>query len=87
MFRGSCICVGGLLCEFCIGYFGGLLFVVSLFCLGCVESFPLPKGAETFLFQVIFLFTFVSAFDRLFEFLLVVSFLFLFSLVTKCVCC
>jgi hypothetical protein len=32
---------------------------LSMFCLGCVESFPLPKGSETCIFQVIFLFAFL----------------------------
>jgi hypothetical protein len=44
---------------------------------------PLTKGSETCLRQVILLFAFPLAFDRLLEFLLVVSFLFFFSLVTK----
>jgi hypothetical protein len=56
---------------------------LSMFCLGCVEPLPLPKGSETCLLQVILLFAFPLAFDRLLEFLLVVSFLFLLSLVTK----
>jgi hypothetical protein len=62
---------------------------MSLFCLGCVESLPLPKGTEIFLFQVILLFAFVSVFYPLFEFFFFVpSFSFSFSLmVTKCVCC
>jgi hypothetical protein len=37
----------------------------------------LPKGSETCLLQVILLFAFPLVFDRLLEFLLVVSFLFL----------
>jgi hypothetical protein len=58
---------------------------LSLFCLGCVEPLPLPKGIETCLFQVIliFAFPFAFAFDCLLKFLLLVSFLFLFSLVTQ----
>jgi hypothetical protein len=60
---------------------------LSMFCLRCVEPLPLLKGFETCLLQVILLFAFPLAFDRLLEFLLVVSFIFLFSLVTKCVCC
>jgi hypothetical protein len=59
----------------------------SLFCLGCVEPLPLPKGTETLLLQVILLFAFPLAFDRLLKFLLVVSFLLFFSLVTNHVCC
>jgi hypothetical protein len=34
-------------------------FVVSLFCLSCVEPLPLPKGTKTFLFQAILLFAFL----------------------------
>jgi hypothetical protein len=60
---------------------------LSMFCLGCVESLPLPKGSETCILQVILLFAFSLAFDHLLEFLLVISFLLFFSLVTKCVCC
>jgi hypothetical protein len=84
--RGVCICPGwALVCfEFC---FGGLCsFVVSVFCLGCVEPLPLPKGTETFLFQVILLFAFVwlsiacsSFFVRFFSFT--------FSLWLSNVCC
>jgi hypothetical protein len=54
-----------------------------MFCLGCVEPLPLPKGSETCLLQVFLLFAFLVAFDHLLEFLLVVSFLFHLSLVTK----
>jgi hypothetical protein len=35
------------------------LFAWALFCLGCVEPLPLPKGSETCLLQVILLFAFV----------------------------
>jgi hypothetical protein len=51
-----------------------------MFCLGCVELLPLPKGSETCLLQVILLFAFPLAFDHLLEFLLVISFLFFFFL-------
>jgi hypothetical protein len=65
----------------------GCTFVVSLFCLGCVESLPLPKGIETFLFQVILLFAIVSAFDHSLSFFVRLFSFFSFSLmVTKCVC-
>jgi hypothetical protein len=68
--------------------FGGICFFVrACFCLGCVELLPLPKGTEMFLLQVILLFAFPLAFDRLLKFLLVVSFLFFFSMVTNHVCC
>jgi hypothetical protein len=60
---------------------------MSLFCLGCVESLPLPKGTEIFLFQVILLFAFVSVFYPLFEFFsLFVPFLFHFLLWLPNVC-
>jgi hypothetical protein len=77
------------LCEFlarvlvCLWWY--LLFVRSCFCLSCVEPLPLSKGTETFLLQVILLFAFPLAFDRLLKFLLVVSFL-LFSLWLQIMC-
>jgi hypothetical protein len=43
--------------ELCIG--GFLLFAWACFWLSCVELLPFPKGAESFLFQVILLFAFV----------------------------
>ena len=58
---------------------------LSVFCLGCVEPLPLPKGSETCLLQVILLFAFPLAFDHLLEFLLVVSFPFLFGYQNVCV--
>jgi hypothetical protein len=58
-----------------------------LFCLGCVELLPLPKGFETCLLQVILLFAFVWLSIAYWSFFLFVSFLFLFSLVTLCGCC
>ena len=80
MCRGSSLwfsSFGLMVCALCL----------SMFCLGCVEPLPLPKGSETCLLQVILLFAFSLAFDRLLEFLLVVSFLFLFSWLPKRVCC
>jgi hypothetical protein len=50
-----------------------------LFCLGCVEPLPLPKGSETCLLQVILLFAFVWLSIACWSFLFV-SFLFSFSL-------
>jgi hypothetical protein len=35
-----------------------VLFAWAYFCLGCVQPLPLPKGSETCLLQVIFLFAF-----------------------------
>jgi hypothetical protein len=48
---------------------------------------PCLRGPRLVLLQVILLIGFPLAFDRLLEFLLVVSFLFVFSLVTNHVCC
>jgi hypothetical protein len=64
-----------------------VLFAWAWFCLGCVESLPLPKGSETCLLQVILIFAFLG-----FRSLVEVSFylfllFFLLSLFTKCVCC
>jgi hypothetical protein len=63
-----------------------VLFASACFSLGCVESLPLPKGTESFLFQVILLFAFVwlsiaclSFFDHFFSFS--------FSLWLHNVCC
>jgi hypothetical protein len=50
----------------------------TLFCLGCVEPLPLPKGSETCLLQVILLFTFVWLLIACWSFFLFVSFLFSF---------
>jgi hypothetical protein len=80
---GVCICAGGLLyalvvCALCFS----IIFVsdVSSRC-------PCLWGPRLVFPQVILLFAFPLAFDRLLMFLLVVCFVFLFSLVTKCVCC
>jgi hypothetical protein len=57
-----------------------------MFCLGCVEPLPLPKGSETYLLQVILLFAFLWLSIACGGFFLFVSFLFLFSCVTYCEC-
>jgi hypothetical protein len=57
-----------------------------MFCLGCVEPLPLPKGSETCLLRVILLFAFVWLSIACWSFFLFVSFLFLFSYVTSCGC-
>jgi hypothetical protein len=62
------MCAGGALCGFCLD--------VS-------SSFPCRRGPRRAFPQVILLFASPLAFDHLLEFLLVVSFLFLLSLVTK----
>jgi hypothetical protein len=59
---------------------------LSIVCLGCVESLPLPKGSETCLLQLIFVLAFVWLSIACWSFFLFVSFLFLFSRVTICVC-
>jgi hypothetical protein len=48
---------------------------------------PCLRDLRIVLLQVILLFSFPLAFDRFLEFLLVVCFLFFFSLVTNHVCC
>jgi hypothetical protein len=60
---------------------------LSMLCVRCVEPLPLPKGSETCLLQVILLFAFPMAFDRLLRFLSVISFLLLFSWLPKRMCC
>jgi hypothetical protein len=57
------------------------LFAWALFCLGCVEPFPLPKGSETSLLQVILLFAFVWLSIACWNFFLFVSFFFSLVLV------
>jgi hypothetical protein len=60
---------------------------LRIVCFRCVEPLPLPKGSETYLLQVIFLFAFVWLSIACWSFFLFISFLFLFSQVTICVCC
>jgi hypothetical protein len=61
---------------------------LSMFCLGCVESLPLPKGSEPCSSSSDLALCLSLAFDHLLEFfLLVVSFLFCFFFVTNHVCC
>jgi hypothetical protein len=73
--RGSCIGSGELArVHWSSLWFSsfGLVVFCSLFelgiCLGCVESLPLPKGIKTCPLQVILLFAFRLAFDRLLKF-------------------
>jgi hypothetical protein len=82
--RRSCIGSGELACvqgELFVVFRALLwwfaLFAWACFFLGCVEPLPLPKGSETCLLQVIFLFAFL-AFDRLLELLFVRFFSFSF---------
>jgi hypothetical protein len=62
-------------CALCLG----------MFCLGCVEPLPLPKGSETCSFSSDLALCLFLAFDCLLEFLLFVSFL-SFSLGSLYVC-
>jgi hypothetical protein len=52
------------------------LFAWASFCLGCVDSLPLPKGSEICLLQVILLFAFVWLSITCWSFYLFVSFFF-----------
>jgi hypothetical protein len=65
--------------------FGNRSCMLWWFCLGCVEPLPLPKGSETCLLQVIFLFAFLRLSIRCWSFFYSFLFFFLFSLVMKCV--
>jgi hypothetical protein len=82
------MCAGGALCGFSsFGLVVCALFL-SIVCLGCVELFPLPKGSETCLLQVILLCAFAWLSIACWSLFLFVSFLlfFLFSRVTLCGC-
>jgi hypothetical protein len=61
------------------------LCLSTVFCLGCVEPLPLPKGSETCPLQVISFFAFLGFRLRVGVFLSV-SFLFSFSLQLPNVC-
>jgi hypothetical protein len=84
---GACMSAGGVLYGFRALVWWFALFAWACYCLGCVEPLPLPKGFETCLLQVIFLFAFVWLSIACWSFFLFISFLFLFSQVTICVCC
>jgi hypothetical protein len=79
---GACMCAGGGLCGFSSFISVVCALCLSFVCLGCVEPLPLPKGSETCLLQVILLSAFVWLSIACWSFILFVSFLFLFSLVT-----
>jgi hypothetical protein len=81
LFRGSLHMCRGSSCMLWLL----VLFAWAWFCLGCVEPFPLPKGSETCLLQVILFFAFLG-----FRSLVGVSFysflfFFLFSVYQMCV--
>jgi hypothetical protein len=81
--QGELACVQGELFVVFELWFGGLRSLLDLcVCLGCVEPLPLPKGSETCLLQVIFLFAFVRLLIACWSLFLFVSFLFLFSLIS-----
>jgi hypothetical protein len=83
---GACICAGGLFVLFEL-WIGGLCSLLEHGFVSDMSSrCPCLRGLRLVLLQVILLFAFPLAFDRLLEFLLDVSFLFL-SLVTDHVCC
>jgi hypothetical protein len=81
------VCRGSSLCCSSFGLVVCALCLSMVFVLDVSSSCPFLRGPRLVLLQVILLFDFSLAFDRLLESLLVVSFLFLFSLVTKYVCC
>jgi hypothetical protein len=83
LFRGSLHMCRGSSCF--LWWF--VFFAWAWFCLGCVEPLPLPKGSKTCLLEVILIFAFLGFRSLVWNFFLFVSFLFLFSLFTKCVCC
>jgi hypothetical protein len=56
---GACMCAVGALCGFRALVWWFALFAWAYFCLGCVESLPLPKGSVTCLLQVFLLFAFL----------------------------
>jgi hypothetical protein len=78
MCRGSslwCSSSVSVVCALCL----------SMFCLGCVELLPLPKGSETCSLQVILLLAFLWLSITCWSFLLLVSFL-SFSLWLQIMC-
>jgi hypothetical protein len=65
-------------------WIGGLCSLLELgFVLDVSSHCPCLRGPRLVFPQVILLFAFLLAFDHLLEFLVIVYFLFLFSLVTK----
>jgi hypothetical protein len=65
-------------------WIGGLCSLLELgFVLDVSSHCPCLRGPRLVFPQVILLFAFLLAFDHLLEFLVIIYFLFLFSLVTK----
>jgi hypothetical protein len=86
--QGELACVQGELFVVFELWFGGSRSLLELwFCLGCVESLPLPKGSETCLLQLILLFAFVWLSIACWSFFLFASFLFFSLLLLSCGCC
>jgi hypothetical protein len=77
--RGACICAGGALCVVRVLDWWLMLLLEHGFVSDVSSCCPCLRGPRLVLLQVILLFAFPLAFDCLLEFLLVVSFLFLFG--------
>jgi hypothetical protein len=81
------VCRGSSLCCSSFGLVVCALCLSMVFVLDVSSRCPCLRGPRLVLLQVILLFAFPLAFDRLLEFLLVVSFPFSYSLwLPKCVC-
>jgi hypothetical protein len=81
---GELACVQGELFVVFEVWFGGLCSLLELAFVSVVSSrCPCQRGPSHVFLQVILLFAFPLAFDHLLEFLLVISFLLIFSLVTQ----
>jgi hypothetical protein len=77
---GACMCAVGALCGFRALVWWFALFAWAYFCLGCVESLPLPKGSETCLLQVFLPFAFLWLSIAYWSFLFIHFFLISFLL-------
>jgi hypothetical protein len=78
---------GGLFVVFRALFRWFALFAWALFCLGCVQPLPLPKGSKTCLLQVILLFAFVCLSIACWSFFLLVYFFSLMLLLCGCCQC
>jgi hypothetical protein len=52
------MCAGGALCGFLSFGLMVCALCLSMFCLGCVESLPLPNASDTCPLQVVLIFAF-----------------------------
>jgi hypothetical protein len=75
---GACMCVGGALCGFRALVWCFALFAWVLFCLGCVEPLPLPKGVRDLSSSSDLALCLCLAFDCFLEFLFILFFSFSF---------